>query len=94
MVISAGCILIDDFEALRFAKNDLDASRACFERPSGEDGTAGIGINVGEMGDAGKLDWSVIGGFGNWAGEIERLDIAACCVNAVRSCERSPVGAW
>ena len=44
------CTLLDDLEALRLAKKDLDCSRPCFEPSLGEDGMEGSDVNTGDDG--------------------------------------------
>ena len=53
IVVSAGCILTEDLEAFRFAKNDLDCSLACFDDKSGDGGNGGKEVKVGDLGDLG-----------------------------------------
>lgn len=51
MVDSTDCILVEDFDAFRFEKNDFDASLTCFGVDSGEEGNGGRDVNEGEVGE-------------------------------------------
>ena len=53
MVTSGVCILAEDFEALRFAKNDLEVSRVCLGESVGELGNGGSEVKVGDLGELG-----------------------------------------
>jgi len=55
-VVSGLCILNEDFEALRFEKNDFDESRACLGVCPGEFGKGGNEAKEGELGDEGDTD--------------------------------------
>ena len=52
IVVSGICIFAEDFEAFRFAKNDLELSRFCFVDDLGDVGKGGSEVNVGEVGEA------------------------------------------
>ena len=56
IVDSGFWILIEDFEAFRFAKKDLDGSRACLGVTPGELGKGGNDVKVGDMGEFGEAD--------------------------------------
>lgn len=51
-LVSEAWSLCEDFEAIRFEKNDLDGSRACFDAVrllAGEGGRSGIAVIRGEV---------------------------------------------
>ena len=58
IVLSAGWILAEDLEALRFKKNGFEVSRDCLENVVGEGGNGGKEVREGEVGEVG--DWKLL----------------------------------
>ena len=49
---STAWILVEDFEAFKFEKKDLDGSRTCFGVDPGDVGKGGKDVNDGDEGEA------------------------------------------
>ena len=52
MVASTVWILVEDFEAFKFEKKDLDGSRTCLGVDPGDVGKGGKDVNEGDEGEA------------------------------------------